>query len=203
MEIKKSEITLVKTQASKAVATAEKIVVTNDEQMLEAGDVRKKIKQVGKMIDEKKKSITEPINAALKEVRELFRPIEDNCEQAEKIIAGKMLAYQSEQDRKRREAEEKAAKELEEQQAKLEAGKITEKQFEKTVAKVETKLEKAPEAITKSSSFHTRTVKKFRITNIDRIPRVFMVPNEVAIREEMRADRAIEGVEYYEEKVMV
>lgn len=203
MLIPKEEVSLVKTQAIKAVTTAEKIVITTDEEMLTAADVRKKIKQVGKMIEEKKKAITGPINEALKEVRDLFRPIEENCEQAEKIIAGKMVTYQTEQDRKRRETEAKVQKELEETQAKLEAGQITEKQAAKVEAKVEKKLEKAPEAITKSASFHTRTVRKFRIVNADRIPRVFMIPNEAAIREEMRADRAIEGVEYYEEKIMV
>lgn len=203
MEIPTKELTVVRTQVTKALSAAEAIVVMNDEQMLEAGEIRKKIKVVGKMIKEKKEGITNPINEALKNVREMFKPLEEGYEKAEGLIADKMLAYQREQDENRRKAEREAQVKLDKAAADLEAGKITEKAAEKIEQKVAVNLEKAPEVIKKSESFHTRTVKKFRIVNFDVIPRVYLSVNETVIRQQMLAGVAIEGVEYYEEKILV
>lgn len=203
MEIQTKEIAVVKSQVSKAIKAAEEIVVKTDDQMLAAGDVRKKIKVVGKMIKDKKEAITKPLNDALKQVRELFRPLEDGYEQAESLIASKMLEYQKLVDAEKRRIEAEAQKKLDDAARDLEAGKITEKEAEKIEKKVETKLEKAPEVIKKSDSFHTRTVKKFRIVDEALIPREYLFVDEVKIRRAMLANVPVAGVEYYEDKTLV
>lgn len=203
MHIDSKELSVVKSQVTKATKTAQEIVITNDEEMLEAGEVRKKIKVVGKMIKEKKDSIVKPINEGLKQVKEMFAPIERDCENADEIVSGKMLAYQREQDEKRRKAEREAQAKLEETNRKLEEGKITEKQAEKEVAKVETKLEKAPEAVTKSDTFHTRTVQKCRIVDPNLIPDEYWVIDEVSVRKAVLAGVVVPGAEKYEEKTLV
>lgn len=203
MNIDTKELAVVKTQVTKAKSAAEVIVIKTDEQMLEAAEVRKKIKVVGKMIKEKKEAITKPINEALRNIRELFKPLEEGYEQAEGMIADKMLTYQRVVDEVRRKAEIEAQRKLEEAQKALDEGKITEKQVEKIEAKVEAKLEKAPEVITKSEDFHTRTIKKFKIVDENLIPREYLDISETKIRKAMMAGVVVAGVEYYEEKTLV
>jgi len=52
-------------------------------------------------------------------------------------------------------------------------------------------------------SVHFRTVRKWRIKNRADIPSHFWMLDEKAINEEMRKNRPITGIEYYEEKTAV
>lgn len=203
MDTHTRELSVVRGQVMRALAVAESIIVGSDEQMLEAGEIRKKIKQVGKIIKEKKEEITKPLNEALKNVRAMFAPLEQNCEEAEMRVSQKMLIYQSKVDAERRKIEAEAQRKMEEAQRKLEEGKISEKQAQAVEARAEKKLESAPEAIKKSEDFHTRTVKKFRILDANAIPRSYLVPDEVAIRKAMMAGVAVAGVEFYGDKILV
>ena len=76
------ELSVVKVQVTKAMAAANKVEIKTDEDMLEAGELRKKIKTVGKMLEAKKLEITKPINESLKSIRGLFKPLEDDNETA-------------------------------------------------------------------------------------------------------------------------
>jgi len=194
---------VIKTQVTKTVKAATELVVTNDAEMLEAGEIRKKIKTLGKEITSKKDEIVKPMKESMKKIVDLFKPFETDCEIADGIISKKMLAYQSIVDANRRAAEKKAQDDLEKANAQLAEGTITEAQAVKVFNKVETKLEKAPEVITKSESFHTRTVKKARITDPNLIPKEYWVIDEVAVRKAVLAGIVVPGAEIYEEKTLV
>jgi len=184
------EIILVKDQTNKALQAVESIVVDSDEKMLEAGDIRKRVKTVGKMIKEEKEKATKPINETLKTIKGWFAPIEANYEKAESIISEKMLSYQREQ-------EKKAEQVRLENQKKLANTENTNDPHRYDDMKV------VPEVIKKSEDFHTRKVRKFRIIDESKIPKEYFVVDEVKIRKAMMADIQIEGVEYYEEKIIV
>ncbi len=203
MEINEKELAVVKKEVSAIVAMAEETQVTDDNSMLAAGDVRKKIKAVGKMVKEKKESITSPLNEALKQVRSMFAPIEAMYEEAENVVSAKMLTYQRDVEEQQRKAEAEALKKLQEAQRKLEEGKITEAQVQKIEEKIEQKLEELPQIIKKSADFHTREIQKFRIINESELPREYLVPDEVKIRKAMMAGIEIKGVEYYKEKTLI
>lgn len=212
MEINTKEIEVVKTQVSKAVIAAEKLEVKDDPSMLEAGEVRKKIKEVGKILKEKKEAITKPLNDALKQVRSLFAPIEANYEEAESIISNKMLSYQNKVEAEKRKIEAEAIRKLEEAQRKLEEGKITEKQVEKIEQKLETKLEQAPEPIKSSSYFHTRVDKKVKFSDpktltaeqkIKLVDEGYLVWDEVKGRRDALSGTLTTGVEVYEQKNII
>lgn len=188
MEIQEKDIEVVKTQVSKALQAAEAVEVDSDEQMIEAGEIRKRIKTVGEMIDEQKKSATDPLNKSLKVIRGWFKPIEDDYEQAKNIISKKMLAYQDmmfqEQERVREENEAKIKAREQEPEMKI-------------------KMTAVPQVVQKSEDFHTRTVKKFRVVDIAIVPREFMVVDEVAVRKQMMAGIPVCGIEYYSENILV
>lgn len=203
MAIDPKELTIVKTQVRTAQSAANVIVVQDDPSMLEAGELRKKIKTVGKMIEEKKKAITKPLNEALKEVRSMFAPLEQSYEEAEKTVATKMIVYQNQVEAERRKIEAEAQRKLEEAQRKLEEGEITEKQAERIEQRLEIKLEKAPEVITKSEDFHTKSIKKVRIIDATLIPREYLVPDMVKINAAVKSGVPVAGCELFEEKILV
>lgn len=203
MQIDTKELSIVKGQVSKAILAADSLIVRSEIQYREAGELLKKIKTVGKLIKQKKESITKPISEALKNVRSMFAPLEDNYELAEKTVSDKIIFYQDQVEAKRHEEELKAQKELEEAQKKLAQGKITEKQAEKIEAKVEKKLEKAPEVIKKTDDFHTRVNKKVRIVDESLIPREYLMVDEVKVRRAVLGGVDVPGAELYEEKTLV
>ena len=203
MEINTQELEVIKKDVNAVALVANQISIVDDASMLTAGELRKKLKTVGKMVEEKKQAITRPLNEALKNVRAMFSPIEDMYAQAESIVSGKMIKYQNDVEEKRRKAELKAQEELLKAQKDLDKGKIDEVQATKIETRVEKKLEAVPEAIKKSEDFHTREVQKFRIVNEAKIPKDYWMLDEVKIRKAMMAGIAIAGVEYYKDKIIV
>lgn len=197
------EVAVLQKKVSRAVADAESVVVTTDEEMLRAGELRKENKILGKGIETRKKEITDPMNQAIKSVRALFAPLEEGFEKAEKLLARKMLDFQDKQDNIRQKAQDEVDRKAEETRKKLEEGKISEKQATLLVEKAETKLDRVPEAILKSETFHTRVEKKFRIVNLSLIPIEYHLANEVMIRKVMYAGIQLPGVEYFDEKILV
>lgn len=190
MEIETQQIELVKTQVSKALAAVEIIVIDSDENMLEAGDILKRVKTVGKMIKERKEAITKPLNESLKSIRALFSPFESDYEKAEEIISTKMLSYQKSQ-------EAEAEKIRLENQTRLEDTSTSHDAHRYDDMKV------VPEVIKKSVDFHTRTTKDFKIVDKTKLPFEYLIADEVAIRKAMHAGVQLQGVEYFDKKTIV
>lgn len=197
------EVGIVKTQVTKGFNAATAAVITTDEEMLKAGELRANIRKVAKLIDNSKTGMTKPINEGLKKIREFFRPLEDKVAEAESIVTNKMLAYQKEQDEKRKKAENEANERILAAQKEADAGKITEKAAEKVMAKEEKKLEKVPEVIKKSETFHTRKVPSMRIVDENLIPREYLMVDEVKLRKAVLAGTIVAGAEYYEKETLV
>src|SRR5574343_46772 len=84
-----------KVQISKAEQAATALQIKTADDLTDATSLLGKIKSVGKMITDKKESITKPLNLALKNARAFFAPIEEQYEKAEKIVKDKMVAYQT------------------------------------------------------------------------------------------------------------
>lgn len=186
------ELTIVKTQVTKAVAAAREISVVTGEDAQKATDLLSKIKSVGKMVAEKKAAIIQPINEALRQTRELFAPIELSYNEAERIIKEKILAFHdAEADRKRKEAEKIAKK--------VEDGKLS---FEKGAEKVaaitvqENKIEGARGEVV------IRTVKDFEVVDESKVPDQYWVLDTVAIRKDVMKGVEIPGVKVIEKQTV-
>lgn len=94
-------------------------IVDQSSYELSAG-ILKTVKEMSKRLDEKRKEITSPLDVAKKAVMDLFRSPSERLALAESNLKNKMLEYQNEQDRIRREAEEKLRLEAEKKQRELE-----------------------------------------------------------------------------------
>lgn len=209
---KTKEVAILEKKTSALLHKAEILIVNNDESMLEAGSFLKEVKINAKIAKEEKEKATKPLNDVLKTIRGWFAPIENSCEMAIDEINEKMVSYQNGVDEKRRKAEREAQKKLEEAQKELDKGKITEKQADKIVEKIEAKLEKAPEVISKSESFHTRIDRKVKFLDptkfsIDDLVYLsangYLVWDEVKGRRDALAGFLTVGVEIYEQKTMI
>lgn len=145
------------------------------------------VKANSKYFETQKKSITDPINAGLKKVREQYKPIEDILDKLEEVYKGKIKVY--EQAQKKLETDK-----LQEAARLFQAGK----QEQGLVA-----LNAVPEvAVVKQHGVSTRTVVKFRYTNPTLVPREFCAPVDALIRAQVGAfgmNTKIPGVEVYED----
>lgn len=102
-------------RAQQALAFIEGFTVDSQETYGLAADELKAIKAKANQLEDQRTGITGPINQALKGINAMFKGPGDLLAQAEKILKGKMLAWQTEQERiaaeQRRKAEEAAAAE--------------------------------------------------------------------------------------------
>ncbi len=188
MKINIKELAVVKIQVNKAIITAQQLTIKTKEELEGATITLSKIKAVGKLIQQKKEGITKPLNEALKNARDLFRPLEESWTEAEKIVKQKMVAFQVAEEAKVVKKEEKIAD-------KVDTGEMT---FEQAAIKIE-KIEK-PETQVGNTTF--KTIKKFEVINISELPIEYHLPNEVKIREEMNNGIQLKGVKYWEEKIV-
>lgn len=102
-------------QAQAALTSATELVIDSPTMYELASDELKNIKGLQKTVEEKRTSITGPLNAALKAVNDLFRAPKEYLDKAEAACKRSMITYTTEQERlaaeARRVAEEAARKE--------------------------------------------------------------------------------------------
>lgn len=189
-EIEKKELTVIKTWVSKLENQANEITIENQEDYKGAITLVATLKETGSKIKNKKESITKPLNEALRNARELFKPIEDQFSSAEKIIKVKLLAYAKKVNDEARKKEEAIA-------ARVEKGTMKIETAERKIQEVE-KVENT----TKGSvgKVQIKKIKKVRISNEADIPREYLTPDMVAIRRDALGGKEIPGVEVYTEE---
>jgi len=185
------EISVIKTQISKAVSAANNLEIKTADDMPKAVDLLSKIKSVGKLITDKKKSITDPLNTALKNARGFFKPVEDEYANAEGIVKKKMLDYDIK-------AREQARKEAEKIEKKVESGKMS---IEKASEKLDEAQPKKSVA-TAEGQVQFKTIKKVVIKDEKALPREYLMPDIMKIKKVALAGVEIAGVEVVEEKVV-
>ena len=94
--------------AKTLVKTVKGLKITNNDEYINSAEFLKNIKSVYKIIDESRKEITDPLEKIKKRVIEFVKTPLLELKEAEGILKKALLAYQQEQDRIHREAEQKA-----------------------------------------------------------------------------------------------
>lgn len=192
MKSENKELTVLKGQVSKLENKASTVTIESKEDYAQAVDLVAKLKAFNSELTQKKESITKPLNQALNNARDLFRPIEAQFNEAEGILKGKLLAYHKEAAEKTRAEEAKIAKRLEDGNIKLETA---EKKMDAVERVEETTRGKVGEV-------QIRTIKKVRIVDAALLPREYLVPDMVAIRRDALKGVTIQGAEVYEEETV-
>jgi hypothetical protein len=192
--------------------------ISTPDELKNSAEFLKSLKASAKNIDEKRKEITRPIDDIKKRVMDFFRPISTQLSEAETTLKKAVLSYQREQERIRREAEQKAilaARAEEERKRKAleaRAKKAAEKGQEE---KAELLKEQAQEvyvpavvqapAVEKVAGISTRKNWTFRIKDLSKIPREYLIVDEKMLKKLAVASQgkiSIPGVEFYQDESM-
>jgi len=186
------ELTVLKGQVSKLENQANTVAIATKEDYEAAIDLVSRLKETGSKIKATKESITKPLNEALRNARDLFSPIETQFSHAEAIIKSKLLEYKRKVDEAARAAEAKIAN-------KVEAGTMKLETAEKKIDKIE-RVETTTKG--KVGEVQVRKIKKVRIVDAAKLPREYLIPDEVAIRRDALGGKEIAGVEVYEDEII-
>lgn len=100
-------------EAQKLLEYATALVITSDEVVKGATNDLSIISTLKKAMDDKRKSLLEPLKAQMDAIRDTYNYLMAPVLEADKITRGKILAYRQEQERKRQETEEIARMERE------------------------------------------------------------------------------------------
>lgn len=134
------------------------LVIRNDAEQKDAAGLLADIRSKRKELNTKKKAIIDPLNTAVKEVRNLFRGPEEQLSDAELVVKDAMLAYHEAQ-------EAEAQRKIAQVQGRLERGTM---KVETGIAKLAGIDQAESHLNTENGSVQFRNgPEKVRITNVD------------------------------------
>ena len=187
--VPKNELVKIEKENKPVVSKAQAFVVKVSDDETKAYDILRQIKERINLIEEKRTSITKPLNASLKAANTLFKQLSDPLKEADSIIRQKILAFRQKQEeiavRKQEQLCEKA-------NAALEAG---------DEAKAE-KLQAKAENIT--ANVGNSLVQKrwtYEIVDIRKIPYKYLTVDSPIITQDIKAgERDIPGLRIFQEE---
>jgi hypothetical protein len=183
--IETKELNLIKQQSSRAFNVAQALKIRTSEDLDGAKETLGKIAKAQKVVKARKEAITKPLMAGLKQVRDLFRPIEQTLDEAEDLTKGKMLDYYAFLDKK----EDKAEKKIE---AKIDEGSMSAEKAGEKLQVFEDKKREIP----------TMRIAKVLIEDQDKIPDEYWMLNLVKLNADVKAGREVPGAKLvYEETI--
>jgi hypothetical protein len=200
------------------VKTGQAITIKNADQMAEATDFLGQVKARQKRIEELRLSFTKPMNEALRNINNEFKKASEPLEKIERAVKMEMTKYHNTEAEKIRKAQEKEAEkqrkaweaEQEKKRQEIEQSNLTKKAQKEAMKEIKQEEFEAKPTITQDktvksdsgSSVTFKTVWKFRVVNISKVPANFLKVDEVAINKAIRtgAIKQIDGLEIYEEK---
>lgn len=170
---------------------ANALTIKTEIEIKSASDILFQISEVQKRVKAEKEKITKPAKEIIAWAKATFGPIEDQCDEAEAIIKGKMVKFD--------EIKQKIAqKKLQDIADKVASGKMD---LEKASEKIEN-IAPAKSYEGDVGSVQFRPHKVIVITDETKIPRKYLSPNLVLIRADATRGVSIPGVEVKIEKIV-
>jgi phage FluMu protein gp41 len=203
------DTTKIEAKTSDAVAQAERVEVTNDQQYETVGAFLKGLKAIRNEIARTFDPIAKKLHAAHKEVVAQKKRHSAPVEQAERIVRGKVGFYLAEKERLRREAEDKLREQArkDEEKRKLDEALALEKEgkTEEAEAVLEEPVE-TPAVVIQDTTpkvdgiSKPREIWKFRVVDESKVPDEYKKIDSVKLGGVVRATKGtlkIPGVEIY------
>lgn len=193
MEKQEKQLLLtVKRRISTLESQAKMVDIEGAEDLAKATDIVTKLKDAGSNIKKIKESVTKPLNEALKNVREMFKPVEEQYTVSEKIIKDKILAYSRKVNEEAAISEQKIAESLEK-------GTIKQETAERKIESLD-----RVESTTRGSigSVQFRKIQRVEIIDESLIPRKYLEVNMTAIRRDALSGVNIPGVKVVDDTIV-
>jgi hypothetical protein len=189
--IKSTELKVYEKQTNLVIDKANQLVIKTDSDMIVAVDGLKQVKSIAANIKELKEKYTKPANEILKVARSMFGPFENNLKDAEAIIKAKMLQFDELKIKESLKEAEKIAKAVK-------SGKLDISEAGEKLANIEPSNSYSGE----NGSISYKKIKKVVITDVNLIPRKYLVPNEMMIKNDLLLGISIKGCQIVEEKIV-
>jgi paraquat-inducible protein B len=196
--IKSREIIEIEAVSNSFALQAEEQEIANQTDVDFANVILKHISQQMKMIEEKRKTFTQPLNQSLREINKTFKELTTPLQTADKILSDKVMAWRRVEQDKIRIEQERIAKEEARRRKIQDAHKRQGHEISEPI--VMTKPKPLKEIDT------TKTRKDWTIEIIDstKIPREYLIVDERDIREAIRRGiREIAGIRIDQKETMV
>lgn len=187
--INNKEVAILEKEVTPTVNDALTIVIENGKDMMSATEILSTLNKYGDIVKEKKEAITKPLNASLKAVRDMFRPLEEKIAEPIAHVRGEMSRYQMEEMERVRKEEQKLVNRIGDGKGKL--------QFETAGRKME-EIER-PDAVVegKTGSIKFREDQDFEVMDMTLLPIEYVVADMVKIRRDMKDGKKVAGVRYF------
>ena len=186
METQKIEKSLVpyKKEVGFLLNQADNLTIKTEAEIKIASDVLNRIDEAQKRIKFERDKVVAPAKEIIAWAKGVFSPLLERYDEAERTIKDKMIIYNEKEMLK-------ANKKLKAVADKVAAGKM---EIDKASEKIEG-LKPAKSYKGEAGAVQFREVKKIVVTNIDKIPRQYMIPDLVVIRGQIIKGIKIPGVE--------
>lgn len=189
---------LLKGEIDSARAAADRYVVDSYDAVKVATNDLALIGKLKKALTELRRSYVDPLNAWVKGVNESFKVLSDPLDEADKIVRGKVTAFDQEQKRRAAEAEaiNRQKDELARREAALNQGVFT---VDTTPVVVPSVIKVTRTDLGSSSMVESW---KVEIVDVDLIPREYMMPDMPilnAIAKKYHNEKKVDGVRFYNE----
>ena len=215
IDVKPIDVSIIKevekdTQLMTQEASA--LVIRTQKDFETAGSLRMKIKGKIKELDEKRKSITIPLDIAKKNIMALFNPIIDRLNNGIEIIDQGVIIFSDEQDRKAREAQAKLDEAARKEREKLEA-KAKELEAQGKTERAAACLEKANNAIAPTVNIEApkiagQAIKEIwyaEVTDFKALSDDYKLPDQSKLDKVAQATKGkinLPGVKFYSKKIV-
>lgn len=187
------ELVPLKKKVDTLAQKVEKFEIKSAEDMKEATIVLSTMNQYADIVKEKKESLTKPINEGLRNIRAMFKPLEESYEGAITLLRSKMTVYQTAEVKRKREEEDAIA-------ARVKPGKGN-LSVDTALKKIQEVAPVQKEVATEQGLVQFREVRKFEVVDITKLTPEYLLPNETAIRTAMKSGKELAGVRYWTEQV--
>ena len=175
MEITQKEIQTIEGQISPLIEQADGFIIDSIEAIENVSPFLRRIKDMEKVIEDKRIEFTKPLNQSLKAINETFKKLKEPLVQARTLLTGKILNWK-----------------------RIEAERIA-----NIASKVGIKIKPVePEKIeSKIGNVQTRKVWTWQVTNWEKVPDEYKELDTVAINQAIRDGvRDIKGLKIYQEE---
>jgi len=157
------------------------------------------IQALKRAMEGKRKEYVSPLQNHVKAVNDTFKGLMEPVEEADRILRGKMLAFQEAEMKKR--IEQERINRLRREAAEAEAA-LKDEPVE-PVELIKPDLPLPSRVVTEGGTTGTRTIRKWRVLDIRQVPAEYLIVDNGRVTKAVKAGiGAIPGIEIYEEKVL-
>ena len=183
--------------ALKLAEYAEKRVIARAEDLKPATDDLSLIAKIKKALEEKRKEYVKPLQDHVKTINDAFEFLMEPIKTADKVTRAKILAFQAQQERIRREQEEINRLRIEAAQKEMELkGELTE-----PVNLVEVMV--APKIVrTEMGTVGQRLIAKWEVVNFSQVPDEFKIIDSAKVTKLVKGGGTIPGIRVWQEPIL-